>query len=85
MGFAGRPASHSTSMLSRARRSTSGMSSLGSIGATRSGGVRVRRRRGRGRRGFSHPRRSRIEIEMMRDMMETNRAMRYAMMARAMQ
>lgn len=76
MGFAGRPASHSTSAspLSRLK------SGIGAISATRSGGVRVHRRKSH-KKMHGAPRRSRLETEMMRDMMETNRAMRYAMIA----
>jgi hypothetical protein len=54
---------------------------IGRISATARGGVRVHRRSKHHK--MAHARMPRIVAEMMRDMMETNRAMRYAMIARA--
>lgn len=76
MGFAGRPASHSTSAspLSRVGRS------IGSITAMKGGGIRVHRRSKKHMKMHA-ARTPKIVSELMRDMMETNRAIRYAMIA----
>lgn len=80
MGFAGRPASHATSS-SKTSRVGSAVRSIGGVSMTSSGKVRVHRRKKHAK--GTHARIPRIYSEMVRDMMETNRAMRYAMIARA--